>query len=488
MEDPTAPRIAETHISYVILLGDRAYKLKKHVSYDFIDLSTRELREKICHREVELNRRLAPDVYLGVLDVVDSSGRPVDHLVEMRRLPDERRLATLVGGGADVTACLRKLAGDLAAFHADAETSDEIAAAASPEAVRRKWTENLDGMRPFVGTVLDASTLERITDRVDRYLSGREPLIAERASAGHARDGHGDLLADDIFCMDEGPRALDCIEFSDRLRWGDVLSDVAFLAMDLERLGASDAADRFLAWYREFSGESYPSSLADHYVAYRALIRSKVACLSHEQGHAESRDQARTLLALCDRRLELARIRLVLVGGLPGTGKSTLAGALSDQMGWAVLRSDEVRKDLAGVSHEEHPPHAFGEGLYSEEMTRRTYDELIARAQLLLTHGTSVILDASWMRSSDRDRAAAVAGETASDLVHLRCVLPADVAAERMNRRRLQSTDVSDADVATARGMAESFEDWAEAIDVPTDAATDQVVTGVLPLLSGGVR
>jgi hypothetical protein len=121
-------------------------------------------------------------------------------------------------------------------------------------------------------------------------------------------------------------------------------------------------------------------------------------------------------------------------------------------------------------------------------MTRRTYDELIARAHLLLTHGTSVILDASWMHSSDRERAAAVARETASDLVHLRCVLPADVAAERMNRRRLQSTDVSDADVATARGMAESFDDWPEAIDVATDAATDQVVTGVLPLLSGGVR
>src|SRR5207248_5092618 len=169
----------------------------------------------------------------------------------------------------------------------------------------------------------------------------------QRIALGAVRDGHGDLQAEDIFCLDDGPRILDCIEFDDRLRHVDVLADVAFLAMDLERLGAPEAAATFLARYREFARESYPPSLAHHYIAARAHVRCKVACLRHRQGDDGGADAARGLLDLTARHLEAARVRLVLVGGLPGTGKSTVAAALADATGWVVLRSDEVRKDVA---------------------------------------------------------------------------------------------------------------------------------------------
>jgi len=160
------------------------------------------------------------------------------------------------------------------------------------------------------------------------------------------RDGHGDLLAEDIFLLDDGLRVLDCIEFNDRLRHGDVLADVAFLAMDLERLGEPALAARFLDWYREFSGRPHPSTLVEHYIAYRAHVRAKIACLRHAQGDPDAANEAAMLLTLAVRHLERGGVRMVLLGGLPGTGKTTLGPALADATGWSLLRSDEVRRDL----------------------------------------------------------------------------------------------------------------------------------------------
>jgi aminoglycoside phosphotransferase family enzyme/predicted kinase len=478
-QDDAAPQLAETHISLLFFVGDRVYKLKKPVKYSFIDQSTRELRERACHREVDLNRRLAPDVYLGVLDVFDAAGAPVEHLVEMRRLPADRRLSTMVTLGRDVRPCLRQLARDIAAFHAAGDSSPEIIACASLDTVRQRWHNNLTELERFAGDVLDVETLQEIRRVAGRYLDGRGTLFASRVTSRHARDGHGDLLADDIFCLDDGPRALDCIEFDDQLRWADVIADVAFLAMDLERIGARDLADRFLEWYREFSGESYPQSLADFYIAYRAAIRSKVACLKHAQGDGASRDRARALLDLSRRRLEHGRVRLVLVGGLPGTGKSTLAGSLSARTGWALLRSDEVRKDVTATPHIAHHAHRMGEGIYSEEATRRTYSELLDRAATLLGYGESVILDASWVRAADRGLAASVAAGAFADLVALRCELDASIAAERMRRRETEGTDPSDADAAVAKAMAATADPWPEAVAVSTVAPPDDVTRGV---------
>src|SRR5215470_5751941 len=249
--------VAETHVSVLVFVGDRAYKLKKPVAMGFLDFSTREAREAACRREVELNRRLAPDVYLGVADVRGPDGRPCDHLVVMRRMPAERRLAALVRAGADVEDSVRRVARLVAAFHERAATSPEIAAAGSVASVRRNWEDNFEQMAPFVGAVLDAAVAARVRVLAERYLDGRGALFHQRTASGMVRDGHGDLLAEDVFLLDDGPRVLDCIEFDDRLRWGDVLADVAFLAMDLERLGSPGLAARFLDRYREFSGHPH---------------------------------------------------------------------------------------------------------------------------------------------------------------------------------------------------------------------------------------
>jgi hypothetical protein len=471
--------VAETHVSVTFFVGDRAYKLKKPVTTGFLDFSTRAARQAVCHREVELNRRLAPDVYLGVVDVIGLDGRPCDHLVVMRRMPAERRLATLVATGADVDAELRAIAELVARFHAEAPTSPEIADAASPQAVTANWETNFEEMAPFVGAVLDAERTGAVEEMARRYLAGRQPLFSRRIAEGRVREGHGDLLADDIFCLGDGPRILDCIEFDDRLRYGDVLADVAFLAMDLDRLGRPELASRFLTLYRDSSGERHPASLTYHYVAYRAHVRAKVACLRHEQGDPEAAGRARDLLDLAAGHLRRGRVRLVLIGGLPGTGKSTLAAALGLASGWRVWRSDIVRKELAGLPADVSATAAYGRGLYGPESRAGVYRELLARADDALSLGESVILDASWTEPEQRAEAAHVAEQTSSDLLELQCRAPLEVTTTRLRARRAGS-DASDADPAVAVAMAEAAAPWPDAIKIDTSGDPEDALAAAV--------
>ena len=478
-----APGVAETHSAWVVFLGDRAYKVKKPVALEFLDFSTREARERVLHRELELNRRLAPDVYLGVADVVGPDGEVCEHLLVMRRLPTDRRLSALVAAGSPLDDEIRQIARAIAAFHASADTSPEIARAGSPEVVRSKVERDLDELRAFTGDLLDAAELDAVANLVRRYLAGRTPLLEERVATGHIRDGHGDLLADDIFCLPDGPQIIDCIEFYDQLRSGDVLADVAFLAMDLERLGAAEHAERLLAWYREFSNEHHPESLAHYYVAFRALIRSKVSCVRATQGDAAATAPARDLLALAHRHLRQARVRLVLVGGPPGTGKSTLAAELSARLGWAVLRSDEVRKDITGVGRAASAAAPLGEGIYDAATTERTYEQLLARARRALEHGEPVVLDASWSRDTWRAAARRLADETSSDLVELCCDAPADVTRRRVEERAARGADLSDATVPVAEAMRASFEAWPTAAVIPTAGTVAESVERALDVI-----
>lgn len=478
-------QLAETHISVVVFIGDRAYKLKKSVHFGFVDLSTREARERLCHREVELNRRLAPDVYLGVADVVDPNGELCDHLVVMRRMPDDRRLATLVTDGApSVPDHLREIARQLASFHTRADRGRHIDEAARAASLRDRWTQNFDEMRRFVGPLFDEHEFDRVEYLALRYVEGREELFADRIEKADICDGHGDLQCADIFCLDDGPRILDCIEFDDRFRHVDVVDDIAFLAMDLERLGHGELARFLLAGYEEFSGEHPPDTLLDHYIAYRALVRAKVAALrwSQEVGGGDAsaeRDQARGLLGLCRAHLERGRVRLVLVGGLPGTGKSTLARGLADMMNATVLRTDDLRRELAGLSVSEQAGAAFGEGIYTAETKARVYDEMIDRAGSLLRRGESVILDASWSHAEQRARARTLAERAAADLDELCCEVDADVAARRLASRLAAKTDSSDATPAIATAMAAETDPWPEADRVPTTTAPDDVLARV---------
>lgn len=473
--------VLETHAGVVFLLGDRAYKVKKPYDFGFLDYTTLDARREACQEEVRLNRRLAPDVYLGVFDVHDAEDQVCEHLVVMRRMPAERRLATLVADGRPVRDQLRALARRLAAFHASAPRGPRIDAQAAVPALRERWTDSFAQVRPYGDDVIPVARLDRIEDLTLRFLDGRTGLFAGRIADGRAVDGHGDLLADDVFCLDDGPRALDCLEFDANLRYVDGLDDAAFLAMDLERLGAPELGAEFLTWYAGFAGDPAPPALRHHYIAYRAFVRAKVACLRHAQGATGAADQARRLAAITERHLTAGAVRLILVGGLPGTGKSTLAGALADRLGLVLLSSDQTRKELTGRAATEPAPAAYGDGIYSPEWTERTYEELLRRAGELLVMGESVVLDASWLSATHRRAATDTARRATADLVQLRCATGGEQAGQRIAARATAGPHVSDADTEIARAMAADADPWPEATLIDTSGRVADAVATALP-------
>ncbi|MFC5748297.1 AAA family ATPase [Actinomadura rugatobispora] len=479
---PPSAAVTESHCGVVFFTGDRAYKLKKPVDLGFLDFRERRARERACRREVELNRRFSPDVYLGVADVHGPDGTACDHLVVMRRMPADRRLSTLVAARAPVDGALRATARTLASWHARAPRGPGISAAGTQDALLGRWTDGFDQVRPFHGRAIDAAEATEIEARTRDFLTGRAPLFDARIADGRVVDGHGDLLADDVFCLDDGPRILDCLEFDDRLRSLDGLDDAAFLAMDLERLAAPDLAERFTDWYCEFAADPAPPSLRHHYVAYRAFVRAKVACLRHAQGDPRAAAEAGALSEVALRHLRAGAVGLVLVGGLPGTGKTTLAGAIADRLGCTLLSSDRIRKELAGLAPDAPAAAAYGAGIYTPEWSRRAYAELTRRACSLLGMGETVVLDASWTFEDHRDAIIALAHQEGAELHALRCEAPSAVTVERLRTRRHL---VSDADRHVAEAMAESAAPWPEAATIdtsgPVDTSLDQALAVVRP-------
>jgi len=473
----------ESHISWLLFTEDHVLKIKKPVTFGFLDLSKVEARFEACQREVELNRRLAPDVYEGVGTFTYPDGRE-EPVVVMRRLPSDRRLSALIQfDDPSVGTQLERIARRLAAFHAGATRNHDIDAACTVGAVIRLWDDNMAELRTVSASVLVPDDLDRIDQLALRYLSGRSELFDTRIRSGHAVDGHGDLLADDIFCMDDGPRLLDCLEFADSLRHIDTLSDAASLAMDLERSGRPDLSTAFLDSYRQASIDAWPESLAHFYITYRAMVRAKVACLRARTGDRDAPYEARGLTALALAHAEAATIRLVLVGGLPGTGKSTLAGGLSAATGWPLLRSDVLRKELAGLRPSESAATAFQAGMYGAEATASVYAELLSRAALLLRSGRSVILDATWTRQCWRDAANELGQWAEADVVGLECEASRELATLRMNLRGTEGWDPSDASPTIAEAMAQVAEPWLDALPVDTSVLPEDSLTAVLELL-----
>ncbi|OFB36699.1 hypothetical protein BA059_23195 [Mycolicibacterium sp. (ex Dasyatis americana)] len=455
-----AAEIHETHTGIVALVGDRAYKVKKPVVTDFLDFSSVERREQVCDREVRLNQRLAPDSYLGVAHLSDPQGGPPEPVIVMRRYPDARRLSSIVVNGEPVLEQLSAIAQAVSRFHADAQRSEDIDTAARVPAVAGRWHDNLRELHRHAGTVVSTESLSEIGRLVDQFLEGRTALFADRIANRRIVDGHGDLLSGDIFCMPEGPAILDCLEFDDHLRHLDCIDDAACLAMDLEFLGRKDLADYFIAEYRRLSGDTAPAALVDFYVAYRAGVRAKTDCIRVEQGNQSAEADARRHLDIALEHLRRGAVRLVVIGGGPGTGKTTLAHALAEQLSARVISTDDVRRELQEQGLVTGDAGTLNEGLYSSENVAAVYDAVLCNAATALAGGRSVILDGTWRDPALRRRARELAAEHHCPTTELACTVPLDEAKDRITQRRGTN---SDATPQIAEGLAAGGADWSDA-------------------------
>jgi hypothetical protein len=476
--------VRETHISRVLLIRDRAYKFKKPVRLPFVDYSTLERRHAFCREEVRLNRRLAPDIYRGVLAVVSADGRElapegadgaVDYVVEMRRYDEGSTLARQLAEGLAGEPEVRGIGRRLAAFHAAADRPAQPEEAVA--ALAAMLAENFATLRELGVAVAEA---ERLADAV---IAGRRAELLRRARAGFVRDGHGDLRAEHVV-LERGIEIVDCVEFDSALRQIDVGLDLAFLVMDLLRCDER-LAGALVQAYRAAGGDPGDDELLMFFAAQRALIRAKVALVRAGQVDAEDaarrRADAAGLLGLAARlgwRLRLGPAAIVC--GAAASGKSTLAAALAERAGAELLSSDIVRKELVGVAPTEH---ALG-GAYDAAMNRRTYEALGARARDRIRAGERIIVDATFRFTADRS-AFADAFANAADLLWIECRAPTEVLVARARARQAGKLGVSDAGPAV---VARQPQEW-ERLDVPQHLVvrTDRDGAAVLAAVRDGL-
>ncbi|WP_328821051.1 bifunctional aminoglycoside phosphotransferase/ATP-binding protein [Nocardia sp. CY41] len=317
-----------------------------------------------------------------------------------------------------------------------------------------------------------------------RFIDGRSALLAQRIADGRVVDGHGDLLAEDIFVQPDGFRILDCLDFDDELRFVDGLDDAAFLAMDLEFPGYSVESDSFLNDYLHAAGDSPPASLRRHYIAYRAMVRAKTDRIRADQGDLEAAGRAERHLELAVEHLERGAVRLALVGGLPGTGKSTVAAHFAAATGAVTISSDVVRAELRAAGSVAGAAGVFGAGAYRPAAKAFVYSRMLEQARERLEQGIPVVLDASWTDSDQRARAVALADDTHSDLVQLRCICPSTVAAERIAARPKSD---SEATPAIAAALAATAAPWPEAITLDTTQPIEASIATALRAWRGAV-
>jgi hypothetical protein len=486
--DPSAASGVEwiqTHISHVYRTGKRVYKFRKPVDLGFVRFLSRAERNADCLEEVRLNRRLAPDVYLGVAPLVGSCERPrigaisesVDareHCVVMRRLPEGRDALTLLEAGALTADRLDALAALLARFHA-AHALGTPAPLSREEWLARCTRPAEENLRVFEAAERELAApelLARARDCARAFVVDHAERFERRRRDGRAVDAHGDLHLEHVWYErdDADPIAIDCLEFSESLRKIDAASEVAFLAMDLRYRGAGGLAERFLRSYARESDDFDLYSVVDYFIAYRAGVRAKVAALAARDPaidpaqRARATESARRHLALAAEALA-PRARPVLVGGVVGTGKSTVAAALADELDGVVVASDRVRKRLAGVSPNARIGGAWQGGAYTAEFTERTYAGLLERARPVLESGRVAILDATFARRANRAAAAGLAAEVGVEAQFIEVSCRAELVRERLSLRAAAGTDPSDAGPEHYAESARAFEgptEWPE--------------------------
>jgi aminoglycoside phosphotransferase family enzyme/predicted kinase len=504
---PEHVEFIQTHISYIFIAGDYVYKVKKAVDFDFLDFTTIERRRFYCNEELRLNRRLAPDVYLDVLEIGEDAGgnivlgrgeRVVDYAVLMKKLPQDRMLKTLLQRGKIDRPIMDAVARKLVDFHAHAATGGNIDEIGGVETIHRNHDENFEETRNYINTTIPEYQYRFIKYYAYDFMDRRQALLVKRVQDHKIRDCHGDLHLEHICIMysalglEEGNGLnrhyspddiiiFDCIEFNERFRYEDVASEVAFLAMDLDYNGYPDYADTFVSAYIRHSDDREIGSLQNFYKCYYAYVRGKVisfrlgdSSISREDREEETGTASRYFDLAYTYSARLEKPTLILMAGLTGTGKSVRANSIAPRIGAEIIRTDVLRKEMLHMAPTERHTEVFGTGIYRQEVTRKTYDRALELASEKLTEGKSVIIDASYKSRRDRQKALAAAERVKADFFIIECICPENIIKERLDLRMSDEGEASDGRWEIYRAQKETFDritEMPESLHVIIDAS-----------------
>lgn len=458
-------RLVETHISWVLLTGEFAYKIKRPVAPGFLDFSTLALRHAACLEELRINRRLAPDLYLAVVPITGTHEKPVmggdgpaiEYAVQMREFPADALLTTVVHAGRLTASALDDFAQRLAEFHERLEPAPADSGHGTPAAVLAPIEQSLAQIRELLGPRASSVELEKSERFIRDCLRGGTSLIEKRRSDGRVRECHGDLHLGNLVLLPEGIIAFDALEFDPALRWIDVMGEVAFLVMDLLVRGQRALAWQFLNRYLQAGGDYGGLGLLALHLASRALVRAKVDLLQDRRPEHGSEPDAAALLRFAANPLDDPRPLLILMCGVSGSGKSWLAERLAPLLCAVHVRSDIERKRLAGLpalADSRSPP---GGGIYGADASAATYARLGEAAGHVLGAGLPVIIDAASLTPAQREPLIRRAREHGCPAVIVHCRGSRLLLEERIAERRRQGRDPSEADAAVLADQLTGF-------------------------------
>lgn len=486
----------QTHISHVFIADPFVYKIKKPVNFEFLDFSTLEKREYYCHREVELNRRLCEDIYLGVISIAsvggtfkieaDNKGSIVEYAVKMRKLNEEYFLPEFVEHGKLTLLHLDRVAEKLADFYLDQDPDEEILKWGSINKVCYNTDENFRQTKPFIGETIDNISYRAIKEYTGQYYGRFDYLFRRRIKEERIVDGHGDLHLEHIHITPEKVRIYDCIEFNDRFRFGDTAVDLAYLAMDLDFVDCRKEERYFLQKMSRLLNDQDLLAHVDFYKCYRAYVKGKVKSLQAGEEEVEKKyrkiaiDKAREYFDLSLRYALLgSRPTVLIFMGRIATGKSTLAEALSNKLSLDHFSSDRIRKHLMGVPLEERTDASRREQMYSRDMSLKTYKELRSRAEEYIEARNSVILDATYSSKEDRSRLVELLESLGAMYYFIETRASDELITERLKARESKEGVVSDARLEDFEKLIQHYQPPEELssnklIGVDTDSSPDE--------------
>lgn len=465
-------RLIQTHTSWVFIAGDFAYKIKKPVNFGFLDYTTLSARKFFCYEELRLNRYLSPDLYLDVVPIVErkgrlclgGSGRVIDYSVKMRALPQRAIMTERLKRGKVTFQEIDEIARRVSDFHRQAERGKQVAQYGSSEIIKLNWDENFAQTMEFRGKTISYRMFDEIKEVVERFIIENRDTFRERRQHGFVRRCHGDLHSKNIFLTDR-VYIFDCIEFNPRFSCCDVASEVAFMAMDLDFFDRHDLANFFLERYLVYSEDKGFLKLLDFYRCYRAYVRGKVTSFQLKDPTVPKRAKQAALITaqryfkLASRYARLMQNNnwLMVVFGLPGVGKSYLAQRLATRHLAMHLLSDSIRKQILGIPVDERRFDGYGKGIYTSDISKRTYEELLNRAEIFLKGRQSVILDATFLAPESRNRCRELAQRLGVKVLFVWAKCPENTIARRLQRRAKEG-GFSDANLEVYRAMKARFQ------------------------------